>query len=76
MRLNVCAGAKFMTDDEAVQAGEKNMRQSHATHDLYNAIAEGDFPEWTWCVRAQPLLALPFLKPHRPPNPPSNLCWI
>ena len=23
------------------------MRHSHATHDLVNAIAEGDFPSWT-----------------------------
>jgi catalase len=45
------AGAKYMTDDEAVMAGEKNMRHSHATHDLFNAIASGDYPEWTWTVQ-------------------------
>lgn len=35
--------------------GEKNMRHSHATHDLYNAIASGDFPEWTWHVQVMPV---------------------
>ena len=44
-----------MTDDEAVMAGEKNMRHSHATHDLYNAIAEGDYPEWTWYIQVMPV---------------------
>ncbi len=44
-----------MTDDEAVMAGEKNMRHSHATHDLYNAIAEGDYPEWTWLIQVMPV---------------------
>ena len=44
-----------MTDDEAVMAGEKNMRHSHATHDLYNAIASGDFPEWTWYIQVMPV---------------------
>lgn len=47
-------GAKFLTDDEAVMVGEKNMRHSHATHDLYNAIANGDFPEWTWYIQVMP----------------------
>ena len=32
-------------------AGEKNMRHSHATHDLYNEIANGNHPEWTWYVQ-------------------------
>lgn len=32
-------------------AGEKNMRHSHATHDLYNEIANGNYPEWTWYVQ-------------------------
>lgn len=36
-------------------AGEKNMRHSHATHDLYNAIAEGDYPEWTWYIQVMPV---------------------
>ena len=48
-------GAKFLTDDEAVMVGEKNMRHSHATHDLYNAIANGDFPEWTWYIQVMPV---------------------
>ena len=33
-----------MTDDEAQSTGEFQMRHSHATHDLYNAIAAGDYP--------------------------------
>ena len=28
-------------------AGTLNMRHSHATHDLVNAIAEEDYPSWT-----------------------------
>jgi catalase len=40
-----------MTDEEAMMAGEMNMRHSHATHDLFNAIASGDYPEWTWTVQ-------------------------
>lgn len=39
-------GAAFMTDEQAQQVGELNMRHSHATHDLYNHIAAGKFPEW------------------------------
>ena len=31
--------------------GELNMRHSHATHDLYNRILEGNPPEWTWYVQ-------------------------
>ena len=35
--------------------GELNMRHSHATHDLYNRIAEGNPPEWTWYVQTMPV---------------------
>jgi Catalase len=45
------AGAKFLTDDEAHKVGEYNMRHSHATHDLYNAIAKGDFPAWKFYIQ-------------------------
>ena len=34
--------------------GELNMRHSHATHDLYNRILEGNPPEWTWYVQVGP----------------------
>ena len=33
--------------------GEDNMRHSHATHDLYNAIDEGNFPVWNFAVQAR-----------------------
>lgn len=39
-------GAKYMSDDEAVQAGENNMRHSHATHDLFNHIGSGKEEVW------------------------------
>lgn len=35
--------------------GELNMRHSHATHDLYNRIRDGNFPEWTWYVQTMPV---------------------
>ena len=40
-----------MTDDEAQSTGEFQMRHSHATHDLYNAIADGDFPEYDFYIQ-------------------------
>lgn len=48
---HVRAGAKFMTDDEAQSTGEFQMRHSHATHDLYNAIADGDFPQYDFYIQ-------------------------
>ena len=49
-----------MTDEEAKMVGEDNMRHSHATHDLYNAIDEGNFPVWNFAVQARCLaLKLP-----------------
>ncbi|CAK0731694.1 hypothetical protein CVIRNUC_000030 [Coccomyxa viridis] len=45
------AGTKFMTDDEAQSTGEFQMRHSHATHDLFNAIADGDFPEYDFYIQ-------------------------
>jgi len=44
-------GAEFMTDEQAQAAGEKNMRHSHATHDLYNSIVKGDYPEWEFKIQ-------------------------
>ena len=49
------AGAKFLTNEEAQMVGELNMRHSHATHDLYNRIRDGNFPEWTWYVQTMPV---------------------
>lgn len=36
-------------DDEAAVVGGQN--HSHATADLFNAIAAGDYPEWTLCIQ-------------------------
>lgn len=35
--------------------GEDNMRHSHATHDLYNAIDQGNFPVWNFAVQVRGL---------------------
>ena len=43
------AGVKCLLDDEAAVVGGKN--HSHATQDLYDAIARGEFPEWRLCVQ-------------------------
>lgn len=37
-------GVKNLLEDEAVVVGGSN--HSHATQDLYDAIAAGDYPEW------------------------------
>eukprot|EP00884_Botryococcus_braunii_P020217 jgi/Botrbrau1/687/Bobra.160_2s0010.1 len=39
-------GAEFLDDEEAKMVGDMNMRHSHATHDLFNAIERGEYPEW------------------------------
>ena len=44
-----------MTNEEAQSVGELNMRHSHATHDLYNRIRDGNPPEWTWYVQTMPV---------------------
>lgn len=36
-------------------AGIFNMRHSHATHDLVNHIADGEFPEWDFCIQTMEL---------------------
>jgi len=38
-------GVKCLSDDLAIQVGGKN--HSHATQDLYDCIADGQYPEWT-----------------------------
>lgn len=42
--VGACPGAKFLDNEEAKMVGDMNMRHSHATHDLYNAIANGEYP--------------------------------
>jgi catalase len=44
-------GADFMTDEQAQTVGMKNMRHSHATHDLFNSIAAEDYPEWDFKIQ-------------------------
>lgn len=43
------AGERNLLDDEAVQVGGSN--HSHATQDLYDHIATGDYPEWTLFIQ-------------------------
>ncbi|MHA2896098.1 catalase [Bacillus cereus] len=42
-------GIKNLTQKEANEIQAKNV--SHATQDLYEAIEEGDYPEWELCVQ-------------------------
>lgn len=42
-------GIKSLLDDEAVVVGGTN--HSHATKDLYDAIAAGDYPEWALMIQ-------------------------
>ena len=45
------AGVKNLLEDEAVAVGGSN--HSHATADLYDAIAKGDYPEWKLLVQVR-----------------------
>ncbi len=40
-----------LLEDEAVVVGGSN--HSHATADLYDAIAAGDYPEWKLCIQVR-----------------------
>ena len=42
-------GARNLTQSQAEEIQGKNF--NHATQDLYDAIAKGDFPEWELCVQ-------------------------
>lgn len=42
-------GVKCLLEDEAVVVGGTN--HSHATQDLYDAIAAGDYPEWALMIQ-------------------------
>jgi catalase len=44
-------GAKFLTNEQAKEVGDANWRHSHATHDLYNTIELGDYPEWEFFIQ-------------------------
>ena len=63
-RIRRCAGAKYLTDEEAMEVGKDNMRHSHATHDLYNAIDRGDFPVWEYAAQVPPQLLPQLLTPR------------
>lgn len=49
------AGVKNLLEDEAVVVGGSN--HSHATADLYDAIAAGDYPEWKLLIQARRMRA-------------------
>jgi len=56
--------------------GKDNMRHSHATHDLYNAIDRGDFPEWEYAAQVRLQLYLSRLSnPWRCTLPWKNKLW-
>ena len=40
---------KNLLEDEAITVGGSN--HSHATQDLYDAIAAGDYPEWKLLIQ-------------------------
>ncbi|WCJ44708.1 Catalase [Euphorbia peplus] len=42
-------GVKSLMDDEAQRIGGAN--HSHATQDLYDSIAAGNYPEWKLCIQ-------------------------
>nr|QFQ66295.1 catalase [Phanerochaete pseudomagnoliae]QFQ66361.1 catalase [Xylaria sp.] len=42
-------GVKCLMDDEAMKIGGAN--HSHATQDLYDSIASGNYPEWRLCIQ-------------------------
>jgi catalase len=42
-------GVKCLLEDEAVQVGGSN--HSHATQDLFDTIASGEYPEWKLCIQ-------------------------
>jgi len=40
-----------MLEDEAIRVGGSN--HSHATQDLQDSIAAGDYPEWKLCIQVR-----------------------
>jgi catalase len=42
-------GVKCLLEEEAIRVGGSN--HSHATQDLFDSIAAGDYPEWTLCIQ-------------------------
>ena len=65
------AGEVNLLDDEAVTVGGSN--HSHATQDLQDSIAAGDYPEWTLFIQVQHhkmyCLNNPGRFPHLGPHP-------
>ena len=49
--LGACSGVENLLEDEAVVVGGSN--HSHATQDLYDAIAAGDYPEWKLLIQVR-----------------------
>jgi Catalase len=48
-RASELAGEKNLLDDDAAAVGGRN--HSHATADLFESIAKGDYPEWQLCIQ-------------------------
>ncbi|GAB4823505.1 hypothetical protein N2152v2_010551 [Parachlorella kessleri] len=48
-------GVKFLLEDEAVVVGGTN--HSHATQDLFDAIARGEYPEWQLFIQTMAIEA-------------------
>lgn len=46
-------GEESMLEDEAIRVGGSN--HSHATQDLQDSIAAGDYPEWKLCIQTMEL---------------------
>ena len=42
-------GVKNLLEEEAIRVGGSN--HSHATQDLYDSIAKGEYPEWTLYIQ-------------------------
>ena len=49
VKLAGCAGVKNLLEEEAIRVGGSN--HSHATQDLYDNIAQGNYPEWTLYIQ-------------------------
>lgn len=68
-----------MNDDDAVQAGENNMRHSHATHDLFMHLGSGKEEVWVskFCfVRLIEFLPMPQGVPKAVFCPVNNRTYV
>ena len=50
--VHIIVGEEVLLDDEAVTVGGTN--HSHATQDLQEAIAAGEYPEWRLFIQVRP----------------------